>query len=61
VELPPGSHAYRIVVDGEQMLDEFNLHRREAVGELGVNLVEVPAPAPAPARVGANAIGERGR
>jgi chromosome partitioning protein len=59
VELPPGSHAYRIVVDGEQMLDEFNLHRREAVGELGVNLVEVPAPAPA--RVGANAIGERGR
>ena len=45
VALPPGRHAYRIVVDGVETLDEFNLHRAAQQGELGVNLVEVPAPA----------------
>jgi hypothetical protein len=42
IDLPPGRHAYRIVVDGEEQLDEFNMHRHERVGELAVNLVEVP-------------------
>lgn len=59
VELPPGRHAYRIVVDGEEALDEFNLHRLEPVGELGMNLIEVPLPNDA--RVGAPAVGERTR
>jgi hypothetical protein len=45
VALSPGRHAYRIVVDGVETLDEFNLHRTAQRGELGVNLVEVPAPA----------------
>lgn len=45
IALPPGRHAYRIVVDGVSTLDEFNLHRAARPGELGVNLVEVPAPA----------------
>jgi chromosome partitioning protein len=45
VALPPGRHAYRIVVDGVETLDEFNLHRIAQPGDLGVNLVEVPAPA----------------
>lgn len=59
VELPPGRHAYRIVVDGEEALDEFNLHRLEPVGELGMNLIEVPLPSDA--RAGAPAVGERTR
>jgi hypothetical protein len=41
--LPAGSHAYRIAVDGEEHLDDFNMHRLERPGELAVNLVEVPA------------------
>ncbi|MCE2881706.1 MAG: AAA family ATPase [Planctomycetaceae bacterium] len=42
VTLPPGRHAYCIVVDGETTLDEFNMHRLDG-GETGAaNLVEVP-------------------
>ncbi len=59
VELPPGRHAYRIVIDGEEALDEFNLHRLEPAGELGTNLIEVPLPNDA--RAGAPAFGERTR
>ena len=59
IELAPGRHAYRIVVDGEQTLDEFNLHRLESMGALGANLVEVPVPSDA--RIGATAYGERTR
>jgi chromosome partitioning protein len=43
IELPAGRHAYRIVVDGEETLDEFNLHRLDRAGTLGANLVEVPS------------------
>jgi chromosome partitioning protein len=43
ITLPAGSHAYRIAVDGEEHLDDFNMHRLERPGELAVNLVEVPA------------------
>jgi hypothetical protein len=59
VELPPGRHAYRIIVDGVETLDEFNLHRLEPVGELGMNLIEVPAPLES--RAGAPAYRERTR
>ena len=37
--LLPGTHAYRIVVDGHEMLDEFNNLRDETVG---ANVVVVP-------------------
>lgn len=43
VELPPGRHAYRIVVDGTEQLDGFNPHRDSAREGLGASLVEVPA------------------
>lgn len=59
VDLPPGRHAYRIVVDGEQTLDEFNLHRMEPIGELGMNLIEVPLPSET--RAAAQVYGERTR
>ena len=39
VALPPGTHAYRIVVDGNEMLDEFNNLRDETIG---ANVVVVP-------------------
>jgi chromosome partitioning protein len=59
IELAPGRHAYRIVVDGTETLDEFNLHRLESSGAIGANLVEVPVPSDA--RAGATAYGERTR
>jgi hypothetical protein len=59
IELTPGRHAYRIVVDGAETLDEFNLHRLESSGATGANLVEVPVPSDA--RAGATAYGERTR
>jgi hypothetical protein len=59
IELTPGRHAYRIVVDGAETLDEFNLHRLESSGAIGANLVEVPVPSDA--RAGATAYGERTR
>ncbi len=40
VTLGPGTHAYRVVVDGHEMLDEYNNLRDEAVG---ANIVVVPA------------------
>ena len=40
VALGPGTHAYRVVVDGNEMLDEFNNLRDEASG---ANIVVVPA------------------
>ena len=43
VELPPGRHAYRIVVDGTEQLDGFNPHRDAAREGIGASLVEVPA------------------
>jgi chromosome partitioning protein len=43
VELPPGRHAYRIVVDGTEQLDSFNPHRDAAREGIGASLVEVPA------------------
>ncbi|MFM1868990.1 MAG: hypothetical protein RL591_2398, partial [Planctomycetota bacterium] len=43
VELPPGRHAYRIVVDGTEQLDGFNPHRDAAREGMGASLVEVPA------------------
>ena len=43
VELPPGRHAYRIVVDGTEQLDGFNPHRDTAREGMGASLVEVPA------------------
>jgi chromosome partitioning protein len=39
VVLAPGTHAYRIVVDGKETLDEYNNLRDE---NLGVNVVVVP-------------------
>ncbi len=42
VVLAPGRHCYRIVVDGIETLDEFNLHRRGSTTDMGVNLIEVP-------------------
>jgi chromosome partitioning protein len=39
IALLPGTHAYRIVVDGHEMLDEFNNLRDETVG---ANVVVVP-------------------
>lgn len=42
VTLAAGRHCYRIVVDGIETLDEFNLHRRGSTTDMGVNLIEVP-------------------
>lgn len=42
VELSPGRHAYRIAVDGLEMLDPHNTHREAEEGTIGVSLVEVP-------------------
>ncbi|MGA1223980.1 MAG: AAA family ATPase [Phycisphaerales bacterium] len=40
VHLGPGTHAYRLLVDGAEVLDEFNNLRDEAIG---ANIVVVPA------------------
>jgi len=39
IALPPGTHAYRIAVEGAESLDEFNNLRDE---QLGANIVVVP-------------------
>jgi len=45
VELPPGRHAYRIVVDGVEQVDAFNPHRDTEREGSGSSLVEVPSSA----------------
>jgi chromosome partitioning protein len=47
VVLPAGRHAYRIVTDGEESLDEFNAHRGSTAEGDEANLVEVPVRSPA--------------
>jgi chromosome partitioning protein len=43
VDLAPGRHAYRIVVDGVEQVDAFNPHRDPEREGPGSSLVEVPA------------------
>ena len=58
VTLGPGTHAYRVVVDGHEMLDEYNNLRDEAVG---ANIVVVPATRENAPPEPASSLGEGGR
>jgi len=58
VALGPGTHAYRVVVDGHEMLDEFNNLRDESVS---ANIVVVPGAREAIATEAASTLGEGGR
>lgn len=46
VALPAGRHAYRIVTDGLEALDEFNAHRGTLGDGADANFVEVPVRTP---------------
>ncbi|MEY4117427.1 MAG: hypothetical protein RLZZ116_755 [Planctomycetota bacterium] len=58
VPLGPGTHAYRVVVDGHEMLDEFNNLRDESVG---ANIVVVPGSREGVPTETASTLGEGGR
>jgi len=58
VPLGPGTHAYRVVVDGNEMLDEFNNLRDESVG---ANIVVVPGAREGASTEAASTLGEGGR
>jgi len=58
VALGPGTHAYRVVVDGHEMLDEFNNLRDESVG---ANIVVVPGAREGASTEAASTLGEGGR
>lgn len=58
VPLGPGTHAYRVVVDGHEMLDEFNNLRDESVG---ANIVVVPGSREGVPTEAASTLGEGGR